>query len=261
MAVRRDLFLQWGGFDKDFFAFYEDTDLGWRFWVLGHRVLLAPRSVAYHRGHGTARRLGSQKRRLLYERNALLSIIKNYGQESLDRVLPAALLLLLQRAWLTSGVNGERFRAAGVEPVRPPSPSVDDAYTTRYYVRRVWETLRAEGLAGLWETVRNELQWRTGGSPLDRISRRRARSSASGEIAMTRESLAHLVAANDVMALLPRTMEKRARIQAARRRPDTEIFPLFRQPLELSLFAPDFKHAQTSVVAGLGLDELFGDVL
>jgi hypothetical protein len=92
------------------------------------------------------------------------------------------------------------------------------------------------------------------------LARRRARPSASGQVAMTRESLAHLVAANDVMALLPRAMEKRARIQAARRRPDKEIFPLFRQPLGLSLFTPEFKRAQASVVAALGLDELFGDV-
>jgi hypothetical protein len=257
MAARRDLFLQLGGFDEDFFAFYEDTDLGWRCWVLGYRVLLAPLAVAYHRSHGTAGRLGREKRRMLYERNALLSIIKNYEQENLDRFLPAALLLLLQRAWLTSGVDGEHFRVAGSAPARPPSLPTDDAYTSRYYLRRAWETLRQEGVTGLWETVRGELRWRTGGSPLSSLLRRRARPSASGEIAVTRESLAHLVAANDVMALLPRTIEKRARIQSARRRSDAEIFPLFRRPLELSLFTPEFKQAQASVVAALGLDKLF----
>jgi GT2 family glycosyltransferase len=260
MAVRRDLFLQWDGFDKDYFALYEDTDLGWRLWVLGYRVLLAPRSVVYHRGHSTVGRLSSEKRRLLYERNALLSIIKNYERKNLDRILPAALLLLLQRVWLTSGVEGEHLRIGGSVPVRPLSLPADDAYTTRHYLRRAWETLRAEGLIGLWETARKELWWRTGGLPLGGLSRRRARPSASGQVAMTRESLAHLVAANDVMALLPRAMEKRARIQAARRRPDKEIFPLFRQPLGLSLFTPEFKRAQASVVAALGLDELFGDV-
>ena len=260
MAVRRDLFLQWDGFDEDFFAFYEDTDLGWRFWVLGYRVLLAPRSVTYHRGHGTAGRLGGEKRRLLYERNALLSIIKNYEQENLDRILAAALLLLLQRAWLTSGVDGEHFRIGGSAPVRPRALPEDDTYTYRYYLRRAWKTLREEGPAGLWETVRSEWRWRTGGLPLERALRRRARPSTSGQVAITRESLAHLVAANDVIALLPRTMEKRARIQAARRRPDAEIFPLFRRPLELSLFTPEFKQAQASVVTVLGLDELFGDM-
>ena len=259
MAVRRDLFLQWDGFDEDFFAFYEDTDLSWRFWVLGYRVLLAPRSVTYHRGHGTAGRLGGEKRRLLYERNALLAVIKNYETENLDRILPAALLLLLQRAWLTSGVDGERFRTGEVTPVRPASQPENDAYTPRYYLRRAWETLAEEGPAALWETIRSELRWRTGGSPWRRLLRRGSRPSASGEIAVTRESLAHLVAANDVMALLPRMMEKRARIQAARRRSDAEIFPLFRQPLQLSLFTPAYKQAQASVVAALRLDELFGE--
>jgi len=260
MAVRRDLFLQWDGFDEDYFAFYEDTDLGWRFWVLGYRVLLAPRSIAYHRGHSTASRLGREKRRLLYERNALLSIIKNYEQENLNRTLPAALLLLLQRAWLTSGVNDEPFRLNGSASPRPQSLLIDDSYTVRYYLRRAWQTLCREGPIGLWETMRGELRWRTGGLPLGRRFRRQARPSASGEIAVPKESLAHLVAANDLIALLPRTMEKRARIQAARRRSDTEIFPLFRRPLELSLFTPEFKQAQASVVAALGLDELFGGV-
>ena len=260
MAVRRELFLQWGGFDEDFFAFYEDTDLSWRFWVLGYQVLLVPRSVVYHKGHGTAGRLGGEKRRLLYERNALLTIIKNYEEENLDRVLPAALLLLLQRAWLTSGVDGERFRAGHTKPDRPPSPAPNDAYTSRYYLQRAWETLQEQGVAGLWETARNELRWRTGGSLWPKLFRRRSRPSASGEIEVTKESLAHLVAANDVLALLPRVMEKRARIQAARHRSDAEILPLFHQPLQLSLFTAEYKEAQALIVKALKLDDLFGEL-
>jgi GT2 family glycosyltransferase len=258
MAARQELFLEWGGFDEDFFAFYEDTDLGWRFWVLGYRVLLAPRAVVFHRGHGTAGRLPGEKRRLLYERNALLSVIKNYERENLDRILPAALLLLLQRAWLASGVDEGSFRIGGPPP-RPARPPDDDAYTARYYLRRAWQTLREEGLTGLWTTVRGELAWRTGGASLGGWLRRRKRPSASGEVAVTKESLAHLVAANDVLALLPRTMEKRARIQVARRRPDAEIFPLFRRPLELSLFTPEYKQAQAAVVDAFELASLFGE--
>ncbi|MFZ5917788.1 MAG: glycosyltransferase family 2 protein [Chloroflexota bacterium] len=257
LAVRRELFLAWGGFDEDFFAFYEDTDLGWRFWVLGYRLLLAPRAVVYHRGHGTAGRLPGEKRRLLYERNALLSAIKNYERENLDRILPAALLLLLQRAWLASGVDEGSFRIGGPPP-RPARSPDDDVLTARYYLRRVWQTLRAEGLNGLWETVQGELAWRTGGPLLSGL-RRRKRPSASGEVAVSKESLAHLVAANDVLALLPRAMEKRARIQAARRRPDAEIFPLFRRPLELSLFTPEYKQAQAAVVDAFELASLFGE--
>src|SRR5207249_1502513 len=38
MAIRRDVFLGSGAFDEDYFAFFEDIDLGWRLWVLGYRV-------------------------------------------------------------------------------------------------------------------------------------------------------------------------------------------------------------------------------
>ena len=49
MAARRDVFLACGGFDEDYFAFFEDIDLGWRLWVLGYEVVFVPSSVAYPR--------------------------------------------------------------------------------------------------------------------------------------------------------------------------------------------------------------------
>ena len=33
MLVRRDAFLDAGGFDEDYFAYFEDVDLGWRLWL------------------------------------------------------------------------------------------------------------------------------------------------------------------------------------------------------------------------------------
>ncbi len=98
MLIQRDVFLAVGGFDPDYFAFFEDVDLGWRLWVLGYRVVLAPDAITYHRHHGTAGQIPSHRVQVLYERNALATIYKNYEQANLDRILPAALLLLGQRA-------------------------------------------------------------------------------------------------------------------------------------------------------------------
>src|SRR5438067_13861978 len=49
MLVQRDVFLAVGGFDPDYFAFFEDVDLGWRLWLLGYRVTRAPTAITYHR--------------------------------------------------------------------------------------------------------------------------------------------------------------------------------------------------------------------
>ena len=105
MAIVRSVFLEVGGFDEDYFAFFEDVDLGWRLWLLGYTVETAPRAIVYHRQHGTVRRMTEAQRFFLYERNALFSIYKNYEDATLDRILPAAVVLAQQRALLVSRLD------------------------------------------------------------------------------------------------------------------------------------------------------------
>ena len=69
--------------------------------------------------------------------------------------------------------------------------------------------------------------------------------------------LAHLVAANDVIDLLPRMFEKRAKVQASRRRSDAEIFRLFGRPFEPSFFESAYETTQTQLVHLFGLHKLF----
>lgn len=97
MLVRRDVFLEVGGFDESFFAFFEDVDFGWRLWVLGHEVVYQPASKVYHRHHGTIERFGYARERYLLERNALSAVFKNYSDENLARVLPGTVVLALMR--------------------------------------------------------------------------------------------------------------------------------------------------------------------
>lgn len=97
MMIDRRIFLEVGGFDDDYFLFFEDVDLGWRLWVLGYRVHLAPQAITYHRIHGSTGALHDASRRLLYQRNALSTVIKNYDDANLGRILPATLLLTTQQ--------------------------------------------------------------------------------------------------------------------------------------------------------------------
>jgi GT2 family glycosyltransferase len=104
MAIERQVFFDAGGFDEDFFAYYEDVDLGWRLWVEGYEVHYAPRAVAYHHHSSTSRTFPPETVRLLQVRNPLLACFKNYDDENLARVFPAALALAVRRMLLVAGI-------------------------------------------------------------------------------------------------------------------------------------------------------------
>jgi len=110
MLVNRKVFLDIGGFDEDYFAYYEDVDLGWRLWILGHKVIYSPTSIAYHYHSRTSQRIGIEKLRVFHIRNPLYTIIKNYSQESLEKTLAAALLLSIKRTLLLAQLEESKFR-------------------------------------------------------------------------------------------------------------------------------------------------------
>jgi GT2 family glycosyltransferase len=76
MLVRKDLFMRIGGFDEDYFAFYEDVDFCWRAWLYGYNVVYTPFSVVYHKRGGSFGQ-NSALGTFLGGRNQLLTIIKN----------------------------------------------------------------------------------------------------------------------------------------------------------------------------------------
>lgn len=98
MLIRRDVFLELGGFDEDYFIYFEDMDLGWRLWLAGYKVVLAPKAIVYHRLHATMDAFSGFRKWVLFERNALVTLIKNYDDDNLAKVLPGALMLMIARA-------------------------------------------------------------------------------------------------------------------------------------------------------------------
>lgn len=77
MTVPRSVFMQLGGFDSDFFAYFEDTDFCWRAWLAGYRVLLIPSSRVYHKLGATVGPFLKPERLYLDERNRLQCMLKN----------------------------------------------------------------------------------------------------------------------------------------------------------------------------------------
>lgn len=103
MLIHRQTYLDVGGFDPSFFAYFEDVDLGWRLWLLGYKVVYAPGSVVRHIGGATGTKFGAHKRYALWECNSLAVIAKNYESGNMEKILSAALLLLYKRTLFSSG--------------------------------------------------------------------------------------------------------------------------------------------------------------
>lgn len=108
MAVRRDCFLDLGGFDRDYFAYYEDVDLGWRLNLAGGRVVYARAATVRHRRHATSSRMGDNWRHFHWYRNTLLTLVKNADAEGFGARLAAGLALLFSRV---ATFHGEATRA------------------------------------------------------------------------------------------------------------------------------------------------------
>jgi len=262
MVVNRAVFLDAGGFDEDYFAYFEDTDLGWRLWVLGYQVMLAAQSIVYHVQHGFWKGEPSDKKLILYERNALCSIVKNYEEENLQRILPAALLLFLHRAYLYAlrEIDPAPYRVepAGAAPILHTSPVAAPVYDTRYYLRRAWTTLRQEGPRALVGRVQAEWGRRRAGPGTWHSGRRwSVHRSPAGNERLHPLTVSHLIAGNDFVRLVPRMLEKRARVQAARRRPDAEIFQLFGAPFQANYADANYEHTQMELARLFGITDLF----
>lgn len=173
MMIRRDVFWQVGGFDEDYIAYFEDLDLGWRLWLYGYKVLFVPDAIVYHRQHQTGAGFPVEQRYTLSEANALRTVIKNYEEENLWRVLPFTLFMGVKRSLDQAMLDRERYELGYPVP--------------------------GDAQAGAVEP----------------------------EPRMTRVATSILVAIDRVADEMPRLLEKRRRIQAARVRSDEEIFARF----------------------------------
>ena len=213
MAIEARVFHEVGGFDPEFFAYYEDVDLGWRLWILGHSIHYAPKAVCYHHHSSTSRTFPPETVRVLQVRNPLYSCFKNYDDENLRRVLPAMLALATRRMLLISGIPSDRpFRIEDVDLDRP-------------------------GALGKF---------------LDKAKR-----SFDPEMTIRRNAGADLIAINDLLGNWDHWMERRRGVQSARRRPDSEIFPLFMKPMWCVEDEAAYRALHQGLAQFLGIEDMF----
>ncbi len=110
-AVRRQTFLELGGFDEAYFMYHEDVDFSWRLRLASGRLVLAPASLVYHK----YRFAGNPSKNYLLERNRLQTVMKNYRAGTLALIFPALVvaevgicLLAARQGWLGAKFAGYR---------------------------------------------------------------------------------------------------------------------------------------------------------
>jgi len=129
MLISRKVFLDVGGFDKDYVFFNEDVDLGWRLWLYGYKVIFSPDAVSYHRHHGTGERvLTDAQRHAFCDRNSLITMIKNLEEKNLGRFLPITLMLGTLRIPALTGIDTSSFFFDPSDEEGNPSP---DTYNVK----------------------------------------------------------------------------------------------------------------------------------
>jgi GT2 family glycosyltransferase/glycosyltransferase involved in cell wall biosynthesis len=137
LFVRRSVFAEIGGFDERLFMFYDDVDLGWRLNLRGYRVRFAPASIVRHKHHGSMKSFGQYREDYLLERNALIVLYKNVGDENLGRFLAGALALSSRRAVALGGVDSEAFdirNAGGADELTPDARAPKQVLSSVYGV-------------------------------------------------------------------------------------------------------------------------------
>ena len=134
LAVTRGDWQRLGGFDADFFAYYEDADLSVRAWQSGGRVVFLPDAIADHR-YEFGRR---PEKYFLLERNRLLMVLSCWDPRTVLVALPvhlgleAGLLVLAARqGWWRQKLDAYRWLLAHRREIRARRRAVQAQRTVR----------------------------------------------------------------------------------------------------------------------------------
>jgi GT2 family glycosyltransferase len=186
MAISGALFDQLGGFEEQFFAYYEDADLSVRSWQSGHSVVYEPDARVLHR-YEFSRNVGKY---YLLERNRWSMLLTLLEGRTLALLAPMLVVqeialwgLAIRQGWVGPKARSSiwllrnwrwlRARRAKVAAVRQVSDrALAPLYSTRLDAANVetpnW-VARVFGLmAAYWALVQRLLGGRTGDACLEK---------------------------------------------------------------------------------------------
>ena len=219
-AITREAYERAGGFDPAFFAYYDDVDLGWGVRLAGLQTRVASQAVVYHRHGATSRQHPAGHKRFLMERNAIWTMVKRYGDDTLPQVLGAALALAARRVVQDAQIDPDAAWSRGLAP-----------FSARCRRRR------APAAARLDEVYFD--------APCQAPAVRRVPAD-------------QLAGPGAALADLDRVLEQRRRLQALRAVPDAAVLPQFGSPFAATSVYSSYLAAQEALADRLGLPALFG---
>ncbi|NQT49688.1 glycosyltransferase family 2 protein [Candidatus Kuenenbacteria bacterium] len=104
LVVKKEVLDKIGGYDEEYYMYHDDIELNWRAKLAGYKIVLAPKSVVYHK-YEFARSV----RMLFYmERNRYLVLFSFYKFRTILLILPA--LLFMELAMLLYSVAKGWFK-------------------------------------------------------------------------------------------------------------------------------------------------------
>lgn len=116
---RAEALTEAGGFDEDFFCYFEDVDLGFRLRLLGHRCLLVPVAAARHVGSASTGGRRSDTAVYYGHRNLVWTYIKNMPGSLFWLFLPLHLFSnLVSILWFAARGKGRVILKAKVDACR-----------------------------------------------------------------------------------------------------------------------------------------------
>lgn len=89
MLVKTSVLKEIGLFDKDFFMYHDDLELGWRMRMAGYQIVLAPKSIVYHKYHFSK----AIRKYYWMERNRFICLLTHYKWRTYFLILPALIAM------------------------------------------------------------------------------------------------------------------------------------------------------------------------
>lgn len=92
--IRTNLFRRLGGFDPDYFPmWFEESDLCWRTWLAGYKVVYIHDGTVYHKSGFSFK--GRRVTPYVFVRNRTVSMLKNYELKNVFKYVPANFTIMM----------------------------------------------------------------------------------------------------------------------------------------------------------------------